>query len=216
MYLIIRPASVRLGLDHGARLSGKIKTVLQYTGVIGLLALLSLPGQRAVPPEVMETVVLVTLAVLVAASLVSLYWYLLPLFDSLAGATARLAAAAAGGAARSHPFCRPYCTGRWRPPPSPGIRSRSGMVLFHVLIGAFLFWRHEEFAAVDPPPHRRAARLALPNALTLLRLSSIPTLTLMWSHGTAPRHHARAGSDHRGDLPEPTSWTARWRGGAGR
>ena len=51
MYLVIRPASVRFGLDHGAKLSGKIKTVLQYTGVIGLLALLSLPQQHAPRPR---------------------------------------------------------------------------------------------------------------------------------------------------------------------
>ena len=185
MYLIIRPASVRLGLDHGARLSGKIKTVLQYTGVIGLLALLSLPGQHAVPPEVMETVVLVTLAVLVAASLVSLYWYLRPLFDSWPaqqrGLPQQLLAVLLGLAVMQAVLYRTMAPSSisWDP-------FAIGMVLFHVLIGAFLFWRHEEFAAVDPPPHRRAARLALPNALTLLRLSSIPTLTLMWSHGPRP------------------------------
>ena len=185
MYLIIRPASVRLGLDHGARLSGKIKTVLQYTGVIGLLALLSLPRPRALPAEVMDTVVLVTLAVLVAASLVSLYWYLRPLFDSWPaqqrGLPQQLLAVLLGLAVLQVVLYRTLA-----PPAAAWDSFAIGNVLFHVLIGAFLFWRHEEFAPVDPPPHRRAARLALPNALTLLRLSSIPTLTLMWSHGPRP------------------------------
>ena len=182
MYLIIRPASARLGLDHGARLSGKFKTVLQYTGVIGLLALLSLPGHRAVPAEVMDTVVLVTLTVLVAVSLVSLYWYLRPLFDAWPpqqrGLPQQILAVLLGLAVTQVALYRTMAPAAvsWDP-------FAIGMVLFHVLIGAFLFWRHEEFALVDPSPQRRAACLTLPNALTLLRLSSIPTLTLMWSHG---------------------------------
>ena len=88
-------------------------------------------------------------------------------------------------------------------------------VLFHVLIGGFLFWRHEEFAPVDPPPHHRVARLALPNALTLLRLSSIPTLALLWSHGP------RAGATPAlvaitAAYFLPTWLTAPWRAGADR
>ena len=182
MYLIIRPASVRLGLDHGARLSGKIKTVLQYTGVIGLLALLALPPQHALPAALMERVVLVTLVVLIAASLVSLYWYLRPLFgawpDWQHGLPQQLLAVLLGLAVLQVVLYRTLATASatWG-------SFAIGMVLFHVLIGGLLFWRHDEFAPLDPPPHRRAARLTLPNVLTLLRLSSIPTLAVLWGYG---------------------------------
>ena len=187
MYLIIRPASVRFGLDHGAKLSGKIKTVLQYTGVIGLLALLSLPQQHALPAELVERVVLVALTLMVAASLASLYWYLRPLFDAWPahqrGLPQQLLSVLLGLAALQVVLYRTLA------PVSASWDSFAvGTVLFHALVGGLLFWRHEEFQPVDPPPHRRVARLTLPNALTLLRLSSIPTLTLLWGYG--PRSDA--------------------------
>ena len=182
MYLVIRPASVRLGLDHGARLSGKIKTVLQYAGVIGLLALLSLPPQHALPDALVERTVLVTLTVLVAASVASLYWYLRPLFDSWParqrGLPQHLLAGLLGLTVVQIVLYRTLA-----PPAASWDWFATATVLYHVLIGAFLFWRHEELNPAAPPPQRRTARLTLPNALTLLRLSSIPTLTLMWGHG---------------------------------
>ena len=182
MYLIVRPASVRLGLDHGARLSGKIKTVLQYTGVIGLLALLSLPLQHALPADIVDRVILVTLTVLVAASLVSLYWYLRPLFGAWParqrGLPQQLLAVLPAFAVLQVVLYRTLAPGSatWG-------AFAIGMVLFHVLIGGFLFWRHDEFTPLDPHPHRPTARLTLPNALTLLRLSSIPTLAVLWGYG---------------------------------
>ena len=185
MYLIIRPASVRFGLDHGAKLSGKIKTVLQYAGVVGLLALLSLPQQHAPPAELVESVVLVTLTLMVAASLASLYWYLRPLFDAWPahqrGLPQQLLSVLLALAVLQVVLYRTLA------PVSAGWDSFAvGTVLFHALVGGLLFWRHEEFQPVDPPPHRRVARLTLPNALTLLRLSSIPTLTLLWGYGPRP------------------------------
>lgn len=183
MYLIIRPASVRVGLDHGARLSGKIKTVLQYAGVIGLLALLALPARLALPPESMANVVLVTLTILVASSLASLYWYLRPLFDSWPvqqrGLPQQLLTALLGLTVVQIVLYRTLA-----PASTSWDSFATWAILFHVLIGAFLFWRHEEFTPVAPLPYPRTARLTLPNALTLLRLSSIPSLTLLWSHGT--------------------------------
>lgn len=187
MYLIIRPASVRFGLDHGARLSGKIKTVLQYTGVVGLLALLSLPQPHALGAELVERVVLVTLTLMVAASLASLYWYLRPLFDAWPahqrGLPQQLLSVLLALAALQVVLYRTLA-----PLPANWDSFAVGTVLFHALVGGLLFWRHEEFQPVDPPPHRRVARLTLPNALTLLRLSSIPTLTLLWGYG--PRSDA--------------------------
>ena len=182
MYLIIRPASVRLGLDHGARLSGKIKTVLQYAGVIGILALLSLPPPHALSGASLDTVVLVTLTVLVAASLVSLYWYLRPLFISWPapqrGLPQQLLAILLGLTVVQVVVYRTIA-----PAAASWDSFATATVLYHVLIGALLFWRHDDFTPVAPAPHRRPARLTTPNALTLLRLSSIPTLTLLWSHG---------------------------------
>ena len=182
MYLIIRPASVRLGLDHGARLSGKIKTVLQYTGVIGLLALLSLPAQHALPADIVERVILVTLTVLVSASLASLYWYLRPLFGAWPapqrGLPQQLLAVLLAFAVLQVVLYRTLA-----PSSATWGSFAIGVVLYHALIGGFLFWRHDEFTPLDPLPHRRTARLTLPNALTLLRLSSIPTLAVLWGHG---------------------------------
>lgn len=185
MYLIIRPASVRFGLDHGAKLSGKIKTVLQYAGVVGVLALLSLPQQHAPPAELVEHVVLVTVTLMVAASLASLYWYLRPLFDAWPahqrGLPQQLLSVLLALAVLQVVLYRTLA------PVSASWDSFAvGTVLFHALVGGLLFWRHEEFQPVDPPPHRRIARLTLPNALTLLRLSSIPTLALLWGYGPRP------------------------------
>ncbi len=185
MYLIIRPASVRFGLDHGAKLSGKIKTVLQYTGVVGLLAMLSLPQQHAPPAALLESVVLVTLTLMVTASLASLYWYLRPLFDAWParqrGLPQQLLSVLLALAVLQVVLYRTLA-----PVAASWDSFAVGTVLFHALVGGLLFWRHEEFQPVDPPPHRRIARLTLPNALTLLRLSSIPTLALLWGYGPRP------------------------------
>ena len=185
MYLIIRPASVRFGLDHGARLSGKIKTVLQYTGVVGLLAMLSLPQQHAPPADLVERVMLVTLTLMVTASLASLYWYLRPLFDAWParqrGLPQQLLSVLLALAALQVVLYRTLASA-----PASWDSFAVGTVLFHALVGGLLFWRHEEFQPVDPPPHRPIARLTLPNALTLLRLSSIPTLALLWGYGPRP------------------------------
>jgi cardiolipin synthase len=61
-----------------------------------------------------------------------------------------------------------------------------GVTLFHVAVGSLLFWRHEEFTPLDSAGRRAVAHLTLPNVLTLLRLSSIPTLTLLLAVGPRP------------------------------
>lgn len=182
MYLVIRPASVRLGLDHGAKLSGKIKTVLQYAGVIGLLALLSLPLQRALPAGLVQGIVLVTVTLMVTASLASLYWYLRPLFDAWP-AHQHLLPQQILSVLLALAVLQVVLYRTLAPVPATWDSFAVVTVLFHVLVGGLLFWRHEEFELVDPPPERRTARLSPPNALTLLRLSSIPTLALLWGHG---------------------------------
>jgi cardiolipin synthase len=189
MYLIIRPASVRLGLDHGAKLAGKIKTVLQYAGVIGLLALLAVPPPYSLAGGSLDSIVLVTLTVLIAASLMSLYWYLRPLISSWPapqrGLPQQLLATLLA-------LTVVQVVVYWSIAPDAASWDlfATAAVLYHVLIGAVLFWRHDDFTPVAAAPLGRPARLTMPNALTLLRLSSIPTLTVLWGHGprggTAP------------------------------
>lgn len=182
MYLMIRPAALRLGLDHGARLPGKFKTVLQYAGVIGLLALLALAPHLGLSTGTLNSVATGTVVVLVAVSLASLYWYLRPLFLSWPqpqrGLPEQLCATLLGLTLLQLLLFRVLAPdgALWAP-------FLIGTILFHVAIGGLLFWRHQEFALVDPAGRVRAARLTLPNTLTLVRLSSIPTLTLLLAVG---------------------------------
>ena len=185
MYLMFRPAALRLGLDHGARLPGKIKTVLQYAGVIGLLALLALAPHLGLSPGTVRSVAAGTVVVLVAVSLASLYWYLKPLFLSWPqpqrGLPQQLCGALLGLTLLQLLLFRALA-----PDGAPWAPFLVGTVLFHVAVGGLLFWRHREFAPVDPADRRRPAGLTLPNTLTLVRLSSIPTLTLLLGVGPRP------------------------------
>ncbi len=185
MYLMFRPAALRLGLDHGARRPGKIKTVLQYAGVIGLLALLALAPHLGLSTGTVRSIAASTVAVLVAVSLASLYWYLRPLFLSWPqpqrGLPQQLCGALLGLTLLQLLLFRVLA-----PDGAPWAPFLVGTVLFHVAIGGLLFWRHREFAPVDPAGRGRAARLTLPNTLTLVRLSSIPTLTLLLGVGPRP------------------------------
>ena len=185
MYLIIRPAALRLGLDHGALRSGKIKTVLQYAGAIGLLALLALAPRLGLSSGTIGTVVATTLAVLMTASVASLYWYLKPLFLSWPqpqrALPQQLCAALLGLALVQLLLYRVLA-----PSDAPWAPFLIGVTVFHLAIGGFLFWRHEEFASLDSAGRLTVARLTLPNVLTLLRLSSIPTLTLLLAVGPRP------------------------------
>ena len=186
MYLMIRPAALRLGLDHGARLPGKIKTVLQYGGTLGLLALLALAPRLGVSASAVAAVTAVTLAALMAVSLGSLYWYLRPLFRSWPepqrALPPQLCGALLGLAVLQLLLFRLLA-----PAGAPWDWFLIGVTLEHVLIGGFLFRRHAEFTPLHPAPGTAAAaRLTLPNVLTLVRLSSIPTLTLLLAVGPRP------------------------------
>ncbi len=186
MYLMIRPAALRLGLDHGARLPGKIKTVLQYGGTLGLLALLALAPRLGVSENAVAAVTAVTLAVLMAVSLGSLYWYLGPLFRSWP-AQQRALPPQLCGALLGLALLQLLLFRVLAPAGAPWDWFLIGVTLEHVLIGGFLFRRHVEFTPLHPGPGTAAAaRLTLPNVLTLVRLSSIPTLTLLLAVGPRP------------------------------
>ena len=127
-----------------------------------------------------------TVAVLVAVSLASLYWYLRPLVlswpEPQRGLPQQLCAALLGLTLLQLLLFRVLA-----PDGAPWAPFLVCTVLFHVAIGGLLFWRHREFAPVDSASGRgRAAGLTLPNTLTLVRLSSIPTLTLLLAVGPRP------------------------------
>ena len=90
MYLILRPAARRLALDHGARLPGKIKTVLQYAGVSGLLGLAAAAPYLGVAAGAVRATFPAALTVLVAVSVGTLYWYWRPLVGAWPARESRL------------------------------------------------------------------------------------------------------------------------------
>lgn len=182
MYLMIRPATIRLGLDHGARLPGKIKTVLQYGGTLGLLALLAAAPRLGVSASAAGAITAGTLAVLMAVSLGSLYWYLKPLFRSWPQPQRALPPQLCG-ALLGLALLQLLLFRLLAPAGAPWDWFLIGVTLEHVVIGGFLFWRHAEFTPLHPAGGAAAARLTLPNVLTLVRLSSIPTLTLLLAVG---------------------------------
>lgn len=182
MYLMIRPAAVRLGLDHGARRPGKIKTVLQYGGMTALLGLLAAAPHLGLSSNAIRSITTGTLAVLVTVSLGSLYWYLKPLFESWPrpqqALPQQLCAALLGLV-----LLQLLLFGLLAPAGAPWDAFLIGVTLFHVVVGGFLFWRHEQFTPLHAAGRAASARLTLPNILTLVRLSSIPTLTLLLAVG---------------------------------
>ncbi len=85
MYSVIRPLSMVRHLDPAAKLPGKAKTIAQ-SAACGLVLALLLGVRRAwLPADLLPTAAWWILAVPIALSLGSLYWYIRPL---LAGAAA--------------------------------------------------------------------------------------------------------------------------------
>ena len=76
IYSIIRPLYVRKKLEVGAKLPGKIKTVLYGVGVIIILLLCIFRERMIIHEAFFATSSLMILWVLVSYSLVSLYWYI--------------------------------------------------------------------------------------------------------------------------------------------
>lgn len=80
MYIVIRPIYMRKNLDPGAKLPGKIKTVLQITGSIIIILLLLLHHAGLIPFTLIKLLCIYVLTLLISVSIVSLYWYIKPLF----------------------------------------------------------------------------------------------------------------------------------------
>jgi CDP-diacylglycerol--glycerol-3-phosphate 3-phosphatidyltransferase len=82
MYAVIRPLYMIRKLDPGAKAAGKAKTVLQIVGSVTLVAALLLSQLGLLPGRLLLRVAPWLLVCLVAASLASLIWYVLPLSRS--------------------------------------------------------------------------------------------------------------------------------------
>ncbi len=83
MYLVVRPLTVALRMDPGAKTPGKIKTVCQITGSITVIVALMARQLGLISPRLLGTGTLVLLSLLVGISLTSLYWYLKPVVGRL-------------------------------------------------------------------------------------------------------------------------------------
>jgi CDP-diacylglycerol--glycerol-3-phosphate 3-phosphatidyltransferase len=79
MYGVIRPLAMIYGLDPAARLPGKIKTICQNIGSLLVLFLMFLANAGLLPEGNLRAASALVLAVPVAVSLASLYWYIRPL-----------------------------------------------------------------------------------------------------------------------------------------
>jgi len=78
-YAVLRPLSMARNVDPGARLPGKIKTVLQSVGSAAVLLLLLIHQQGHLSARSLSVAATSILALLVAVSLLSLGWYIAPL-----------------------------------------------------------------------------------------------------------------------------------------
>ncbi len=79
MYLVIRPLSMIKNLDPGAKMPGKIKTAMQITGSLLILALLLGNQSGLISYHPLSSISKYILILLVTMSVVSLYWYIKPL-----------------------------------------------------------------------------------------------------------------------------------------
>jgi CDP-diacylglycerol--glycerol-3-phosphate 3-phosphatidyltransferase len=82
MYTVIRPLSAARRLEVGAKPAGKLKTGLQSVGTLAISVMYILHRYGKMADILWEKIALAILIVLIGASLISLYWYLVPLFRS--------------------------------------------------------------------------------------------------------------------------------------
>ena len=80
MYTVIRPIYMRRRLDPGAKLPGKIKTVFQISGSLLIILLLLASQLGLLSISLVRSISFYILCLLIASSLISLYWYIAPIF----------------------------------------------------------------------------------------------------------------------------------------
>ena len=79
MYTVIRPLSAVRRLEVGAKPAGKAKTGLQSIGTFTVSIMYTLNRYGRLADTLFEKIALAVLIVLIGVSLLSLYWYLVPL-----------------------------------------------------------------------------------------------------------------------------------------
>ena len=108
MHAVIRPLFMVRRLDPAAKLPGKLKTVAQSAGCGLVLAMLLLIQLGWLPAGLLPQAAYWIMAVPIALSLASLYWYIRPLIVSAAAAARETGApgSTAGAAGGRHPEAR--------------------------------------------------------------------------------------------------------------
>ena len=183
MYGVVRPLLIQHGLDSGARTAGKAKTVLQFAAT-ALALLMHLAVQHgAMTLATARTATSGAIGVAVAASLLSLRWYWQPLADRWPTQLRRLLHQAFATLL----VLLSVQTLIWlllrRGPQLDGAFTLS-LVLWLTVAGGGLVWRRGDLRLLgDGSGDDWLPRIGAPNALTLFRLSSIPTLVLLLAVG---------------------------------
>ena len=171
-YGVIRPLCAWRRVDPGARLAGKVKTGLQIAGTAAVIGLAMAGAAGLVKAVTVERVSRTILSVLVAVSLASLYWYVLPLLRltpdrrlsaSIVAAVAVHLLANACAALLANLSTRG----------SLGIPTAylCALAAYHVLLALFLLLRRGDLSVAAG-----VGTLNLPCHLTLVRLSAAPTV----------------------------------------
>lgn len=176
MYLVIRPLSMVKKLDPGAKMPGKVKTAMQITGSLLILALLLGNQSGHISYHLVDSISKYILILLVTLSVVSLYWYIKPLVrreDQLSRIIFNLVITffffhLLFGSAIVFIFnIDPYLT----------IIFLLSIILYHTFLLYGLnklkvAFFHEETKAV-------LTKINLPTLLSFLRLSSLPTVLFL-------------------------------------
>ena len=176
MYLWIRPTAMILKIDNGAHMSGKIKTALQFVGVSILLLLYSTSALKIGLEIELRTVTSAVFLLLVSVSITSLFWYWKPIFINWPKAQNKLpqyllttVILLASFQIIIYIFLRAgYST---------SLEVIIVLIIYHILLGSYLFWRKIDFKLVET--NLPIKELTLPLILTFFRLSSIPTLIFL-------------------------------------
>jgi CDP-diacylglycerol---glycerol-3-phosphate 3-phosphatidyltransferase len=175
-YGAVRPLSTRRGIDPGARLPGKIKTGLQMGGTALILLLDLARAAGALPEATLVAAASAVVALLVAVSLGSLYWYVVPLLAPPPSARLALSIGASVGAQLVVNMAALVAIGRFAPAAaaSPPLLI-AAVAAYHVLVALLLLRRRDDLAAADGSS---PGSLNIASQLTLWRFTTAPTFAL--------------------------------------
>lgn len=169
MYLVIRPTLLRAGIDPGARTAGKLKTAIQGSAAILVIVLLS------IAPNYTNFVALPLIGLAAIVSIASLYWYIEPVairrgFDQL---TLSILSTSAVLWFLQIVIVAIY----FELNPASGLAIIIGIhTVLAISIAGTLIVRRNDFLIIDGPPLKR---MNMANLLTLVRLTSIPSIVFL-------------------------------------